>query len=95
MRYTKYIQECISVLEQEREYETDTRLVALVHIQHLTERISQLNAPDDPIEEVPGLPTAPMSAYVSAFHTELDKIRLGLPHDLQNDSQSLMSFSQM
>ncbi|KAJ4016477.1 hypothetical protein NW766_004674 [Fusarium irregulare] len=86
MRYTKYIQTCLSVLEQEREYETDTRLVALVRIQHLTERISQLNAPDDPTEEVLGLPTAPMSAYVSAFHTELDRIRLSLPLELQNDN---------
>lgn len=91
MRYTKYIQTCLSVLEQEREYETDTRLVALVRIQHLTERISQLNAPDDPTEEVLGLPTAPMSAYVSAFHTELDRIRLSLPHDLQNDSEYSIS----
>jgi hypothetical protein len=91
MRYTKYIQGCLSVLEQEREYETDVRLTALVRIQHLTERISQLNAPDDPAEEVVGLPTAPMSAYVSAFHTELDRIRNGLPFELQNDSKCSMS----
>ncbi|EKJ78550.1 hypothetical protein FPSE_01274 [Fusarium pseudograminearum CS3096] len=85
MRYTRYGQSCLSVLEQEREYETDARLVALVRIQHLTERISQLNAPNEPIEEVAGFPTAPMSAYVSAFQTELDKIRNGLPLELQND----------
>ncbi|KAJ4271337.1 hypothetical protein NW762_000039 [Fusarium torreyae] len=86
MRYTKYIQGCLAVLEQEREYETDTRLVTLVRIQHLTERISQLNSPDDPAEEVAGLPTAPLSAYVSAFQGELDRIRNGLPPDLNNDN---------
>ncbi|KAF5246590.1 hypothetical protein FAUST_1151 [Fusarium austroamericanum] len=85
MRYTRYGQSCLSVLEQEREYETDARLVALVRIQHLTERISQLNAPNEPVEEVAGFPAAPMSAYVSAFQTELDKIRNGLPLELQND----------
>ncbi|KAF4980152.1 hypothetical protein FZEAL_3771 [Fusarium zealandicum] len=85
MRYTKYIQECLGVLEREKEYETDVRLVYLVRIQHLTERISQLNSPDDPAEEVVGLPTAPLSAYVSAFQGELDRIRNGLPVSLKND----------
>ncbi|EGU89125.1 hypothetical protein FOXB_00398 [Fusarium oxysporum f. sp. conglutinans Fo5176] len=85
MRYTKYIQQCLAVLEQEREYDTDMRLVMLVRVQHLTERIAQLNAPDDPAEEVVGLPVAPFSAYVSAFHGELDRIRNGLPPELTND----------
>lgn len=87
MRYTKYIQECLGVLEREKEYPTDTRLVYLVRIQHLTERISQLNSPDDPAEEVAGLPTAPLSAYVSAFQGELDRIRNGLPPELKDDRQ--------
>lgn len=87
MRYTKYIQACLAALEQEQEYETDLRLVTLVRIQHLTERIAQLNSPDDAAEEVAGLPTAPISAYVSAFQSELDRIRNGLPHDLRNDSK--------
>jgi hypothetical protein len=91
MRYTKYTQGCLSMLEQEREYETDVRLVALVRIQHLAERISQLNAPDEPTEEVVGFPTAPTSAYVSAFQTELDRIRNGLPLELQNDSKCSLS----
>ncbi|KAM0253458.1 hypothetical protein ACHAP5_000487 [Fusarium lateritium] len=86
MRYTKYIQGCLATLEQEQEYETDLRLVTLVRIQHLIERIAQLNSPDDPAEEVAGLPTAPVSAYVSAFHSELDRIRNELPHDLRNDT---------
>ncbi|RBR21817.1 hypothetical protein FVER53590_00428 [Fusarium verticillioides] len=85
MRYTKYIQQCLAVLEQEREYDTDMRLVTLVRVQHLTERIAQLNAPDDPTEEVVGLPAAPLSAYVSAFHSELERIRNGLHPQLTND----------
>ncbi|KAM0273714.1 hypothetical protein ACHAPA_001287 [Fusarium lateritium] len=86
MRYTKYIQGCLAALEQEQEYGTDLRLVTLVRIQHLIERIAQLNSPDDPAEEVAGLPTAPISAYVSAFHSELDRIRGELPQDLKNDT---------
>ncbi|KAH7001460.1 hypothetical protein EDB80DRAFT_722326 [Ilyonectria destructans] len=85
MRYTKYIQECVQVLEDENEYETDVNLVHLVRIQHLTERISLLNSPDSPAEEVVGVPTAPMSAYVSAFQGELDRIRNSLPANLKSD----------
>ena len=86
MRYTKYMQESLKVLEQEQEYETDVTLIYLVRIQHLTERISQLNSHDDPAEEVAGLPTAPLSAYVSAFQGELDRIYNSLPPDLKSDS---------
>lgn len=89
MRYTKYIQACLAALEQDQEYDTDLRLITLVRIQHLTERIAQLNSPDDAAEDVAGLPTAPISAYVSAFQSELDRIRNELPHDLRNDSKFL------
>lgn len=87
MRYTRYIQQCLRELEEDKEHETDIRLAFLVRIQHLTERIAQLNSPDDPAEEVTGLPTAPLSAYVSAFQAELDRIHDGLPEDLKQDSE--------
>lgn len=86
-RYTKYIQESLRVLEKDQEYGTDVNLAYLVRIQHLTERISQLSSPDDPAEEVAGLPTAPKSAYVSAFQGELDRIRNALPENLKNDRE--------
>jgi hypothetical protein len=87
MRYTKYMQECLKTLEDEEGYETDVNLILLVRIQHLTERISQLNSPDGPAEDVFGVPTAPLSAYVSAFQAELDRIRNGLPPNLRNDRE--------
>ncbi|CAM1504443.1 Fc.00g020340.m01.CDS01 [Cosmosporella sp. VM-42] len=85
MRYTKYMQESLKVLEEEKEYETDVTLVYLVRIQHLTERISKLNSHDDPTEEVAGLAAAPLSAYVSAFQGELDRIHNSLPPNLKHD----------
>lgn len=81
------MQECLQVLEEEQEYETDVTLVNLVRIQHLTSRIAQLNSQDDPTEEVVGLPTAPLSAYVSAFQGELNRIRESLPNNLKSDSK--------
>lgn len=87
IRYTKYMQECLQTLEEEKEYSTDITLVNLVRIQHLTARIAQMNSQDDPAEELSGLPTAPLSAYVSAFQGELNRIRDNLPENLKNDGK--------
>lgn len=86
MRYTRYMQDCLKVLEEETEYETDMKLVYLVRIQHITARIAQLSSQDDPAEELSGIPTAPLSAYVSAFQVELNRIHEGLPPRLKQDS---------
>lgn len=80
------MQEGLKVLEEETEYETDVKLVYLVRIQHLTARIAQLSSQDDPAEELSGIPTAPLSAYVSAFQGELNRIHEGLPPKLKQDS---------
>lgn len=89
MRYSSYLQECVNDLEASREFETDTTLVFLVRIQHLTERIFELNARDKAAEEIPGIPTAPTSAYIYAFQNELDRIRNNLPQSLKMDSELL------
>ncbi|PNY28275.1 Transcriptional regulator WAR1 [Tolypocladium capitatum] len=86
MRYSPYLQECVNDLEASREYKTDTTLSFLVKIQHLTERISELNAGDKAADEIPGIPTAPKSAYIYAFQNELDRIRNSLPPSLKMDS---------
>ncbi|KND90999.1 Transcriptional regulator WAR1 [Tolypocladium ophioglossoides CBS 100239] len=86
MRYSSYLQECVNDLEASREYGTDTTLIFLVRIQHLTERIFELNARDRAAEEIPGIPTAPTSAYIYAFQNELDRIRNNLPQSLKMDS---------
>lgn len=85
MRYSPYLHECVRDLEASREYETDTTLVSLVRIQHLTERICDQNARDRAWEEPPGIPTAPASAYVQAFQKELDSLRDSLPPGLRRD----------
>lgn len=86
MRYTSYVKECITMLENEREYETDVVLVFLLRIQYLTQRISELNPRDNTVEEFSSTLKAPTAVYVSVFQNELDELRSSLPENLKNDS---------
>ncbi|KAJ3494722.1 hypothetical protein NLG97_g3894 [Lecanicillium saksenae] len=93
MRYTSYVKECLTVLEREVEYETDIILVFFLRIQHLTQRISELNPRDNTIEEFSSIPKAPTAVYVSAFQNELDELRAKLPNHLKNDIIIAMYFN--
>ncbi|TQV96293.1 hypothetical protein V2A60_003287 [Cordyceps javanica] len=93
MRYTSYVRECVTVLEKQREYETDVNLVFLLRIQHLTQRISELNPRDNTIEEFSSIPKAPAAVYISAFQNELDELRAKLPEHLKNDTIITMYFN--
>ncbi|KAJ2967614.1 hypothetical protein NQ176_g9576 [Zarea fungicola] len=93
MRYTSYVKECVSVLERDMEYETDITLVFLVRVQHLTQRISELNPRDNTIEEFSSIPKAPTAVYISAFQNELDELRAKLPQHLRNDHIITMYFN--
>lgn len=86
MRYTSYVQECVKALESGKEYESDTVLVFLVKIQHLIQRVAELNPTDTTIEEFSSIPKAPASAYVSAYQHELDRLHAELPPYLKDDS---------
>lgn len=85
MRYTYYLQECVKHLQECEEYPTDERLVYMVRIQHLTERIARLSAKDKTLEEVTNVPAAPMSAYIAAFQLELENIDKSIPLHLKDD----------
>ncbi|KAI1404292.1 hypothetical protein F4819DRAFT_136640 [Hypoxylon fuscum] len=81
-KYTPYIDQCLKELEEDQEYATDSLLVHLIRIQHLSERISQLNSKDQGNSELTGIARAPMSAYSGMFHTELENFKALLPPDL-------------
>ncbi|KAG5948255.1 hypothetical protein E4U59_002056 [Claviceps monticola] len=85
MTFTQYIQESLNVLENETEYESDVTLVFLVRVQRLTERIFEFTSKDRSEEDFPGIPSAPMTAYVAAFQNEINRIHESLPMRLQND----------
>lgn len=87
MRYTEYLKQCISELELGAEYESDAKLVYLVRIQHLTERITHLHCPDAAAEETFSFPRPPRAVYVPAMQSEWDRINNALPESLRSDSE--------
>ncbi|KAK5992639.1 Transcription factor himD [Cladobotryum mycophilum] len=85
MRYNNYLQESLQYLEREMEYESDIYLINLVRIQRLTERIAEFNYKDKAVGEIYPVPTAPASAYVSAFQSELNHLTNNMPEHLKQD----------
>ena len=91
MRFSNYMQQCLTELEMNREYDTDALLVQLVRLQNITEKIVRLNNKDDIVDLVPAIPRAPLSAYQAAFQTELDNIDQSLSKSLRNNSKTSAS----
>lgn len=92
MRYTSYVSQCIKTLETEQEYESDIWLTFLIKLQHLTQRISELNPTDATVEEFSSIPKAPLSAYVAAFTNELDKLHEALPARIKENRAAQIYF---
>ncbi|KAK9236191.1 hypothetical protein V1525DRAFT_407825 [Lipomyces kononenkoae] len=84
-RYTKYYDQCLVELEEAAEYETDELLVHMVRIQHLTQRIFQINNRDERVDKLPGIPRVPAAAYHTAFQMELARLRSSLPSKLRTN----------
>lgn len=74
IRYSQYVQQCLNELQESKEYETDGILVHMVQLQHLMEKIAQINSKTESPDSVGGIARAPVAAYMSTFQSELDKI---------------------
>ncbi|KAH6651480.1 hypothetical protein BKA67DRAFT_520710 [Truncatella angustata] len=86
-RYTPYIDQCLRELEAGKEVETDALLAQLMRIQHLSDRIGQLQSKDKVDDSLPGIPRAPVSAYLNAFQTELEKFKEQIPRHLRGHTK--------
>lgn len=93
-RFTPYMEQCLRDLEKEKEYETDSLLAQLIRIQHLSDRIGQLHSKDQLDDNLPGIPRAPVSAYLNAFQTELDKFDAQIPRYLRSNSTHMPPLSR-
>lgn len=90
-RYTPYIDRCVRELEEAKEYDSDLVLVQLVRIQHLSDRISQLHAKDRLLDDLPGIPRAPVNAYLNVFQAELNKHEAQIPRHLKSHKLVLLA----
>ncbi|KAK7460282.1 hypothetical protein Landi51_00530 [Colletotrichum acutatum] len=86
MRYSGYMQQCLRELEDDVEYESDIHLGYIVRIQRLCERISDLRSKDYLDEEGDASTRAPLSAYVSGFRAEWNKLQTSMPPTLKNNA---------
>ncbi|KAJ3949668.1 uncharacterized protein N0V96_000794 [Colletotrichum fioriniae] len=86
MRYSGYMQQCLRELEDDVEYESDIHLGYIVRIQRLCERISDLRSKDYLDEEGDESTRAPLSAYVSGFRAEWNKLQTSMPPTLKNNA---------
>ncbi|KAI4595297.1 hypothetical protein KJ359_006971 [Pestalotiopsis sp. 9143b] len=91
-RYTPYMEQCLRDLEKDKEYETDALLAQLIRIQHLSDRIGHLHSNDQLDDNLPGIPRAPVSAYLNAFQTELDKFDAQIPRYLRSNKLLMVHF---
>ncbi len=85
MRYTKYIDQCARELQESASYPTDNLVVELVRVQHLTDRINQLNMRDGSVDELPGIPIVPAEVYRAAFQAELERLQRSLTPTLESN----------
>ncbi|EFX04644.1 hypothetical protein CMQ_1572 [Grosmannia clavigera kw1407] len=85
MRFSPYVRQCLDELDEISEYPSDARLVTIVRLQHLAEKVARFNRPEELGDEIPGISRAPSSAYQLAFQNELDRLCQALPEDIKTD----------
>ncbi|WQF86997.1 Putative zn(2)Cys(6) fungal-type DNA-binding domain-containing protein [Colletotrichum destructivum] len=85
MRYSGYMQQCMRELQESGEHESDMHLVYIVKIQRLCERIYDLRSQEDADGEEDTVSRAPVSAYVSGFRAELNKLQTEMPPRLRHN----------
>lgn len=92
MKLSKYLKKCLAELEANPEHESDVLLVHLVKVQYLTQQINDWVSRED--EEDTAMQSllhqAPVSAYLSAFEAEIQRLRNALPPNLKNHSAPLL-----
>ncbi|KUI70363.1 Transcriptional regulator WAR1 [Cytospora mali] len=93
MKFSKYIKQCLEILEASPDYELDALLVHLVKIQHLSQQIYSWNSKEDEDEGIPGFPRAPASAYQAAFYGDINRLQASLPVSLRDDSKSQLWYA--
>jgi hypothetical protein len=84
MKFSPYLQQCLKELQDAKEHESDAILDIMVNVQNITERVVSLNGT---ASELSGIPRAPVSAYVTQFQAELDKIKDSLGNNLRENSK--------
>ncbi len=85
MRWTPYLDECLRLLEEKREYPTDLLLVYLVRVQLISNKLAC--APwNDTFGDA--MTKFPPEFYLKALQSQLDDLKRNIPPELQTNSKS-------
>ena len=92
LRWTPYLDECVTVLEEEKECPTDTLLVHLVKLQLIVEKVGQ--APwHDGYDSTTRSAMTPAVFYVNAMQAQLQEVKANITHDNKTNSKEIHSYS--
>jgi hypothetical protein len=82
MRWTCYLDECLSLLEQKRDYPTDHLLVCLVRVQLICNKGSDLTWNEALGDTEVGVP---IDVYVKTLQSQLNDLDRSLPQNLKSN----------
>ncbi|OAP64274.1 hypothetical protein AYL99_00246 [Fonsecaea erecta] len=90
IRYTKYSEECLTMISEAVEYPTDIYLVQLIKLSHLCDKISRtiIQREWDSSSSI----SAPIGAYVKSLEVELRKCKGSMNFELPQSVQLLMHY---
>jgi hypothetical protein len=92
MQWTAYLTECLRVLEEEKEFESDALLVQLVKLRRISESVNSLSW-SSTITEPDITIKAPATFYLRTLESQLQDFRNNIPSELAtNRKLFLLSF---
>jgi hypothetical protein len=89
MRWTRYFDECLNVLEEKKEYPTDNLLVHLVRLQLICNKGSALTLNDALGDADVGVPT---DLYVKTLKSQLDNLKHSVYPELASNGIFIVFF---
>ncbi|KAH8801793.1 hypothetical protein F5884DRAFT_847663 [Xylogone sp. PMI_703] len=89
LRWTKYSNECLHVLETEKEFESDIFLVQLIKLHLISERVADAPWSNTAIQEACYM-KPPASFYLRSLESQLQNFRSSIPDELLGDRMLLM-----
>jgi hypothetical protein len=88
IRWTPYLDECLRMLAENREYPTDMLLAHFVRLQLIIERVTQAPWHDGPVDAA-GSVRAPSVFYLKALQAQLEDFKRDVPPELQQNGRSI------
>lgn len=86
LRWTPYLDECVAVLAEKKEYPTDILLIHLVKSQIIAEKAGQAPWHEEQ-SEVSGSTKAPSTFYLKALQAQLQDFKVNIAPEIQTNGK--------